>query len=211
MDERELVERCRKGERDAQRELYERTAERIYGLLLKLTQNADDAFDLTQDTYLRAFSRMSQFDGSAAVATWLYRIAVNQGLQFLRSRRTAQRGQEQRGRSPIAGDDRFRADARLDVDAALAALPPEDRAILLLRYHDGLDYQTIAEVAELAAGTVASRLSRARARLRELLPGYESREETAEAAHPTLRPAAAAPRAVGLNPIAATRPELDQQ
>lgn len=210
MDERDLVERCRRGERDAQRELYERTSERIYGLLLKLTHNTEDAFDLTQETYLRAFSRIGQFDGSAAIATWLYRIAVNEGLQFLRNRRTAQRNEEGFGRLHASAGENGRPDVRLDVDVALAALSPEDRAILLLRYHEGLDYQTISEVAELPPGTVASRLNRARQRLRELLPGYESLEETADRVHPILRPPTEAPRVVGADASRSTETGSDQ-
>lgn len=210
MNERDLVERCRRGERDAQRELYERTSERIYGLLLKLTHNTEDAFDLTQETYLRAFSRIRQFDGNAAIATWLYRIAVNEGLQFLRDRRTAQRNEDGFGRLHASVCENGRSDVRMDVDAALAALSPDDRAVLLLRYHEGLDYQTISEVAALPSGTVASRLNRARQRLRELLPGYESLEETAGGGHPILRPPPEAPRAVGSDAMRSTEIGSDQ-
>ena len=80
LTESELVDGCRKGEREAQRELYARTCERIYALLLRMTRHPEDAFDLAQDTYLRAFARIGQFDGRSSLATWLYSIAVTQAL-----------------------------------------------------------------------------------------------------------------------------------
>ncbi|RME38752.1 MAG: sigma-70 family RNA polymerase sigma factor, partial [Planctomycetota bacterium] len=87
-EERDLIARCRQGDRNARRTLFERTSDRIYRLLLRMTGNADDAFDLAQETYLRAFTEIGKFDGRSNVATWLYRIAVNEALQCLRRRRT---------------------------------------------------------------------------------------------------------------------------
>ena len=69
MTEQQLIALCRRGDRAARRELYDRTCERIYGLLLKLTRDPDDAFDLTQETYLRAFSNIDQFDAKSSLAT----------------------------------------------------------------------------------------------------------------------------------------------
>ncbi len=69
MTEQELVERCREGDREAQRELYDRTSGPVYRLLLKMTASPDDAFDLAQETYLKAFTRINQFDGRSSVAT----------------------------------------------------------------------------------------------------------------------------------------------
>ncbi len=176
--ERDLVERCREGDREAQRELYDRTSGRIYGLLLRMTANPDDAFDLAQETYLKAFSRICQFDGRSSVATWLYRVAVNEALQFLRragqTREKLQEFAPEHGTEP----DVEQSTIRLDVSDAIATLPPNDRAMLLLRYQDGLDYRAIAEVVGCAAGTVASRLNRARQGLREILrKSYAVREE----------------------------------
>ena len=90
MTERELVELCRRGDRQAQRALYDQTAEAIYRLALRMTRNADDAFDVAQDTYVRAFTRIEQFDGRSSLATWLHRIAVNEALQLLRRRKNEQ-------------------------------------------------------------------------------------------------------------------------
>jgi RNA polymerase sigma factor (sigma-70 family) len=185
--ESELVERCREGDREAQHELYARTSHRIYRLLERMTGNADAAFDLAQDTYLRAFTRISQFDGRSSIATWLYRIAVTQALQFLR--------RAKRMSTPLAADagdliqpSRHQQTTQLDVREALAALEPGDRAVLLLRYQEGLDYRAIAQALDCAEGTVGSRLSRARDRLRQFLgKDYAPAEEVRQPAHPTGR------------------------
>ncbi len=180
----ELVERFRRGERDAQRELYERTWKRIYRVLLRLTRNVADAFDLTQETYIRAFTHIGQFDGRSSVATWLYRIAINEGLQFVRCREAGEAGLQRAASRSVEQNVEEILDLRIDVDEALAALSPDDQAILLLRYQDGLDYNAIAEITSYPKGTVASKLHRARARLRELLSAaYGAVEEARPADH----------------------------
>ncbi len=183
--EQELLERCREGDREARRELYDRTSERIYRLLLRMTANPDDAFDLAQETYLKAFARIGQFDGRSSIATWLYRVAVNEGLQFLRRREKPRVNLQEAAIERRAESDIERHTVRLDVNDALAAIAPTDRAMLLLRYQEGLDYRTIAEVVGCAEGTVASRLNRARQRVRDILQeSYAQREEIDAAEHP---------------------------
>ncbi len=187
MTEQVLLERCREGDREAQRELYDRTSRRIYGLLLRMTADPDDAFDLAQETYLKAFARIGQFDGRATLATWLYKIALNEALQFLRlaGRERSKLQATAHERETVSDVDR--TSARFDVADALAALPPDDRTMLLLRYREGLDYRAIAGVIGCALGTVASRLNRARQRLREMLgESYDSPEEQDAGDHPTV-------------------------
>ncbi len=169
MNDRDLIERCRAGERDAQRELFEQTSARIYRLLLRMTGNPDDASDLTQETYVKGLNRLEQFDGRSAVASWFYRIALNEALQFRRRRSVGTVKLQALAPSRPAEVQGSATDLRLDLEGALANLSSDDRALLLLKYQEGLDYRGIAEVLECAEGTVASRLSRARERLRELL------------------------------------------
>ena len=146
MTEPELVKRCAEGNREAQRALYDRTSGRVYRLLLKMTASPDDAFDLAQETYLKAFARIGQFDGRSAIATWLYRVAVNEALQFLkRASRTRVKLHEVAPANGVPSDAEW-STVRLDVNAALADLAPNERIILLLRYQEGLDYRAIAEV-----------------------------------------------------------------
>jgi len=185
MTERELLEQCRAGDPQARHELYTATSDRVYRLLLRMTGNADDAFDLAQETYLKAFAAVDRFDGRATLKTWLYRIAVNEALQFLRSARHEVARQRDQAVGDRLDDATDVVAVRLDMGAALAALSPDDRAILLLRYQEDLDYRAIADAIGCPAGTVASRLNRARERLRgKLAPAYETREESGEVRHP---------------------------
>ena len=185
MNEQELVERCREGDRQAQRELYDRTSERIYRVILKMTANPDDAFDLSQETYLKAFRRIESFDGRSSLATWLYRIAVNETLQFLRRAGRSQARLRHVSRPQDVESEAESTMVRTDVNDALAAVDPTDRAMLLLRYQEGLDYRAIAEVVGCAEGTVASRLNRARQRLRDILrKSYGCGKETDAGGHP---------------------------
>jgi RNA polymerase sigma-70 factor (ECF subfamily) len=161
----ELIQRCRSGDRKAQHELYALTAERLHRLVLRLAKHADEAFDIVQETYIRAFTRIAQFDGRSSFWTWLCRIAINEAL--LRQRRATARA----NRESVAGALAHHrtappVDSRIDVEAALAELPWADRALLMLRYQEGLSYQGIAEIMGCEAGTVGSRLTRARDRVR---------------------------------------------
>ncbi len=183
--EQNLLERCKGDDHEAWRELYDLTVERVYRLLLRMTRSEHDAFDLAQETYIRAFSRIGQFDGRSSVSTWLYRIAVNEALQLLRREKRVRnhlQAFQAKQTTESLGDDPA---TKIDVNQALESLPPADRALLLLRYQEGLDYREMAEVLECAEGTIASRLNRARQRLRGLLAGsYDIREETGAAEHP---------------------------
>lgn len=181
MTELELVANCRAGDRDAQRELYDRTSQRIYRVLLRIVRNADDAFDLAQDTYLKAYAQVGRFDGRSALATWLYRIAVNEALQFLRRSKRTRALPHSAALDSAAPDYTKRHEARVDVDEALGALGATDRAMLLLRYQEGLDYREIAHITGCAEGTVASRLNRARDRLRGILQESYAWEEGSSA------------------------------
>lgn len=169
VDDRSLTERCKAGDWDAQRELFERTSVRVYRLLLRMTGNPDDASDLTQETYVKGLERLDQFDGRSAIASWFYRIAVNEALQFRRRQSVGTVKLQDLAPNRPNEVQRPTTDLRLDLEDALAELPLDDRALLLLRYQEELDYRGIAEVLECAEGTVASRLSRARERLRGIL------------------------------------------
>lgn len=185
MTEPELIDRCREGDRHARHELYQRTCDRIYRLVLKMTGNRDDAFDVAQNVYLRAFEQIHRFQGRSSLFTWLYRIAVNEALQFLKRRnRTKARGTD------AALDARPDPDVdarttRWDINEALAALNPQDMAILLLRYHEERDYREIGRIIGCPPGTVGSRLNRARKRLRERLgKSYDLGEAATCPEHP---------------------------
>jgi RNA polymerase sigma-70 factor (ECF subfamily) len=149
-----------------------------------MTHSPDLADDLMQDTYLKAFASITRFNGKSAFTTWLYRIAVNEALQERRRKKPA-KSNGNPGGLPDTSEDGRQVQLRLEIDEAMAILEPMDRAMLLLRYQEGLDYRAIAEVVNCPMGTVASRLNRARQRLREIMgdPGVVC-EETPAAVHP---------------------------
>lgn len=167
VDEQQLVESCRLGDRDAQRQLYEQHCDKVYRLMYRMA-GSSDAEDLTQHVFLCVFRKLNQFQSRSSFATWLFRLATNEALQFLR------RQQRQRCRSiPHDVIDHFNESPHLDqrdlLEYALHQLDPDLGAILLLREVEDLSYYDIAMTLDIAEGTVASRLNRARRCLREIV------------------------------------------
>ena len=184
----ELVERARKGDRDAFRQLVERYQRKIATLALGMLRNREDALDVVQETFTKAFQSLDRFKGDASFYTWTYRIAVN--LCIDHQRREAKmplatlepREGGDRGTDPVTflvdgaeeGDPFQRtrdAEIARGLSAAIAELTPEHRAVILLREVDGLSYEEISRVLDCPKGTVMSRLHYARRQLQERLRG----------------------------------------
>lgn len=167
-DEQTLVAACREGDSDAQRELYERHCQQVYRLMFRMV-GAEDADDLTQQVFVRVLQTIGQFRGQSALSTWLYRLATNEALQF--HRRNARRATQALSVEPAddGPSDHRRLDDREMLEHALANLDPDLRAIFLLREVEQLSYYELAMVLDIAEGTVASRLNRARRLLRDLI------------------------------------------
>ena len=166
-----LLEACRRGDRAAFGALFETTKDRVYSLALRLTGNAGEAADLTQEVFLKLLTRLPQFRSHARFSTWLHRIVVN---AFLDRRRSTRRlvpltaANEPEG---VAGErDAQRAETARLLAKGVAGLEPTLRVPLVLRFVGGLSYEEIAAVLELPMGTVASRLSRALRALAAALP-----------------------------------------
>ena len=169
LTEQQIVDGCRRADPEARSELYARTCDSIYRLLLRMTRHEADAADVMQETYLRAFDRIGQFDGGASVGTWVYRIAVNEALQFLRrGKRQAKLvvHRREQTREAVEPSDQ---DAVMDMSEAIGRLPEFEQALIVLRYYEGLSYAEIADLLDRPAGTIGSGLNRARAMLRESL------------------------------------------
>lgn len=168
MTDQELVQRGRQEDREAQREIYTRNADRVYRLLLRMTGNVEDASELTQDVFLRVFKKLAQFDERAGLGTWIYQIAINEGRQFLRKRKRQDiRLAEIEPGSDVEQD--HAAALRLDVAEALDRLPEEEKTLLVLRYFEQQSYAEMAETLDKPPGTIASGLNRARKLLQEKL------------------------------------------
>jgi RNA polymerase sigma-70 factor (ECF subfamily) len=173
--ELELVERCRRGELGAFENLYRAHSGRLYSLAVRMLGNAADAEDLLQDIFLSAHRKLESFRGEAALGTWLYRLAMNQILDHVRSRaaRTGQvtDGLEDASLLADAGAHRLadRAIDRIDLERALAELPEGCRAAFVLHDVEGLEHREVSEVLGIAEGTSKSQVHKARLRLRGLL------------------------------------------
>jgi RNA polymerase sigma-70 factor (ECF subfamily) len=163
--DRELIEACRRGERDAFRALFEAYKDKVYAIALRFSGDESLAMDIAQDTFLKLFSTMADFRGEAAFSTWVYRLVVNACLDH---KRRAWR------MIPIADEliailrapcDSLRSmlhsEMRERVRSAVETLSPDMRITVVLRYTEGLSYDQIAEAMGCSAGTVASRLNRA--------------------------------------------------
>jgi RNA polymerase sigma-70 factor, ECF subfamily len=168
----DLVAAARRGDRAALESLLRRHHDRVYALCRRVTGNDTDALDATQEALLAICRGLDRFDGRSAFTTWLYRVTTNACLDELRrkSRRPALVDDssffERAAPTRPIGDDT--AD-RFDVDAALATLPPEFRAAVVLRDLCDLDYAEIARVLDVPAGTVRSRIARGRAAMAQAL------------------------------------------
>lgn len=189
-----FIERLRAGEEAAFDRLVEERSGDIYALLYRLTQDPEEARDLTQETFLQAFRNIAHFRGDADLRTWLYRIAVNQARNrwrwWKRRRRDVTVSLDQSGSSN--GDDANSTplSARLSdkearnpeqlalarereqvLTVALRALSRAYREVVVLRDIEGLSYEEVATALEISVGTVKSRLSRGRLELRRRLEG----------------------------------------
>ncbi len=191
VDDHSLVQACRAGQTEAFGALVARYQDRLYPTVLRLIGSAEDAEDVLQDAFVRAFEKLDQFQGDSSFYTWIYRIAVNLALSGYRRRRA--RSLLRPGfhrRAVVSPEDPpdlspdsdptiplERAEREKIVEAALNKLGPEHRAVVVLKDFDGHRYEEISAILGVPVGTVRSRLHRARSELRERLRGLVDVEE----------------------------------
>lgn len=164
----EVVEACQKGDPAAQRKLYEASHQNVYRLMVRMV-GLQDAADVTQQVFLQAFRKITQFSGRSQFGTWIYRVAVNEALQHIRrSKRSREQLLEQEPMDRSPGNQENVDDKEL-LEQALRKLDADLRSAFLLREVEGLSYGEIAEALEIPEGTVGSRLNRARKELKQQL------------------------------------------
>ena len=162
-----LVDACRRGDREAFRELYDASKDKVYSIALYFFHgDAAAAADVTQQVFLKLMTSLHQFRGDARFSTWLYRMVVNVCLDRSRRARTGALSTDPAvfDRMPSSGsqeDDLARAQMAAQVQAAVSSLTPKIRAAVLLRYFEEMSYAEMASVLQCSVGTVASRLNRA--------------------------------------------------
>jgi RNA polymerase sigma-70 factor (ECF subfamily) len=190
-DDLSLVNACRSGQTEAFGVLVRRYQDRLYPTILRLVGSPEDAQDALQDAFVRAFEKLDQFHGDSSFYTWIYRIAVNFALSRHRKRHhhrlnilhpggIGQIGEPvdlSRENDPTFAAERTEREAA--IEAALADLGPEHRAVIILKDFDGRRYEEISDLLKIPVGTVRSRLHRARCELRDRLRPLVDQEASA--------------------------------
>jgi len=188
IDESVLVQQCRKGDSTAMESLILKYQNRIYNVILRICDNPDDAAELTQETFVKVLQNIDRFEGRSGFYTWAFRIAVNLALNYRQKNarlgmwsldadsnqdcQTAKAGLKQLLSNDDSPDPALVAQNRETCELAVKALMKLDdaqRAVIVLRDIEDMNYARIARVLGVELGTVKSRLSRARNNLREIL------------------------------------------
>jgi RNA polymerase sigma-70 factor (ECF subfamily) len=169
--ENELVRRARAGDVEAFEALYRRHVDRVFGLCLRMTADRSRAEDLAQEAFVRAWRKLPTYRSGSAFGSWLHRLTVNVVLSDLRRRRVW----DGAAQAELIEDDATTASpspapgARLDLERAIATLPPGARAVFVLYDVEGYQHGEIAALTGLAPGTSKAQLHRARKLLRKAL------------------------------------------
>ena len=179
MDDKHILAQARRGELDAFEELVRRYEKRVYAIALRSAGSPEDAADITQDVFLRAWRSIESFRGDSGFSTWLFRITMNICVDHARHRQTqpqtmALTNDEDEERpihdtAPTPEEYLDNSELGRELAAALDEVSEEHRRIVLLRDVSGMSYTEIAEILEISEGTVKSRLARARIALRKVL------------------------------------------
>jgi RNA polymerase sigma-70 factor (ECF subfamily) len=176
-DEAFVLARARGGDLLAFEEIVKRYQRRVYGTAFRIVRRHDVADDVVQEAFLRAYQALGRFDLSRPFGPWICRIAANLAVNHVRSPESREEElPETHADTPVAGGGPLAGvldtEAQAELARAMESLSPEQRAVFVLRVFEELSYKEIAEALEISIGTVMSRLSRARERLRAALGPY---------------------------------------
>ena len=188
-DEKELVERFQNGEQEAFNELVIRYQGKIYNLVYKYVSNSETAKDLSQEIFIKAYRALPHFKRQSAFYSWLYRIAVNLCIDFIRQQKRGQTlsfedlptgGNDEvafNDVSPLPPDQIETKELGQIIGQAVQQLPPKQQHVFNLRYHDGLQLKEIAAQLDRSEGTIKAHLHHAHKRLQTLLVPYLKNEK----------------------------------
>lgn len=184
VDDRELVESARKGDRDAFRILFERYHRRAYALAFGVLRHQDDALDVVQDAFIKAHKYLDKFEGNSSFYTWLYRIVMNLAIDHMRKHRRVKPVElDEQHLDGTVGEDSLlpkilggnpgRAlldkEIRARIDQALSELSENHRSVLVMRELEGMSYEEMAQAMNCSKGTIMSRLFHARKNMQKRL------------------------------------------
>ncbi len=185
VSELDLVKQCQTGDTQAFDQLVSRYRNRVFGMIYNMVRNEQDAWDLAQDSFVKAWKSIGRFRAQSSFYTWIYRIVMNVTIDWLRKKQVKGAGMEfddsvqlkeidpASRTSPKAEalphERMERGEVRARIDAAIAQLSPEHRAVILMKETEDMQYHEIAEALGCSIGTVMSRLFYARKKLQGLL------------------------------------------
>jgi RNA polymerase sigma-70 factor (ECF subfamily) len=168
----DLVARARAGDVDAFEAIYRENAARIYTLACRMAGSPEDGEDLLQEIFLQAHRKLASFKGDAAIGTWLYRLAVNHCLDYVRSRQAKMNKLTETLDAETSFEPTARRDmpiARIDLERAIERLPEGCREAFVLHDVEGFDHKEVAGLLGIAEGTSKSQVFKARMKLRGYL------------------------------------------
>ena len=187
VSELDLVKRCQDGDSEAFDELVTRYRTRVFGMIYNMVHSEQDAWDLSQDSFVKAWKSIKRFRGQSSFYTWIYRIVMNVTIDWLRKKQV-KGGAEFDDAIQLKEIDPAsktvpkavalpfqqieQAEIRGEIDKAIAQLSPEHRAVILMKEIEGMQYHEIAEALDCSIGTVMSRLFYARKKLQNLLRDF---------------------------------------
>jgi RNA polymerase sigma-70 factor, ECF subfamily len=173
----DLVERCRAGDVEAFAALYREQSPRLFALTRRMGGSAEEGEDLLQEIFLQAYRKLDSFKGDASLGTWLYRLAINHCLDYVRGRRAkmdkvTETLDDDMSHEPVARRDT--PIARIDLDRAIERLPNGCREAFVLHDVEGFDHKEVGRMLGIAEGTSKSQVFKARMKLRAILGRHAS-------------------------------------
>lgn len=182
INEMALIRRVQRGDQEAFAQLLQAYEKPVYNLCLRMTGNAEDAADMTQEAFLKIWRGVEQYKFESSFSTWVYRLTSNVCIDFLRGKKRRQTvsitmEEDQDGSvemevpdsAPLPEDQVLHRETQGEIAEAMDQLEEDFRLILTLRILEDLSYEEIAQVMDLKVGTVKSRLARARGKLKKIL------------------------------------------
>ena len=174
-----IIKQVLGGDADAFEHIVKKYEKKVYNLALRYLKNRDDALDLSQEVFIQVYNNLAQFRGDSQFSTWIYRVTYNKCVDMLRKTQKLRRNVvmstddenffETRDRRASIEENYEGRETLVTVMKIIDTLPSEQRDVVILRYIKDLSYSQIADVLEIAEGTVKSRLNRARLKIKEQL------------------------------------------
>lgn len=172
MFQADILEKCKANDRSAQLKLYRQYCDGMYCVAMRFLKNADDAEDVLQEAFIKAFQKMHQYKGEVTFGAWLKRIVVNKCIDFLKSKNEHTISLDETYMKPVDEDDDWRVDGHIDLDEvkeAIGQLPNKYKYVVMMYLVEGFDHQEISEVLQISETACRTRLLRGKGQLKEFL------------------------------------------